>query len=94
MKIAKIGDNGKPEFLKIIQRNSIRGIFDFQKGDFKYTPPNSEIIYSGVPRIEQIINNTVKIKTPIIHAELDVTNDREFAQEVVSQGLFKPNVNY
>ena len=39
----------------------------------------------GVPRIEQIINNTEKIKTPIIMAKLDVDHCMDFAKEVGSK---------
>merc|ERR1712008_188984 len=35
--------------------------------------------------IEQIINNTTKIKTPIIYGELDDSHSKEKAQEVVSK---------
>lgn len=52
---------------------------------FHFAGVASMNITQGVPRIEQIINNTTKIKTPIIRAELDVTNDKGFAQEVVSK---------
>lgn len=42
-------------------------------------------VFVGVPRIEQIINNTTKIKTPIILAKLDVDDSKESAQEVVGK---------
>jgi DNA-directed RNA polymerase III subunit RPC1 len=42
-------------------------------------------ITQGVPRIEQIINNTQKIKTPIIMAKLTTEDSKEFAQEVASK---------
>ena len=38
-----------------------------------------------MPRIEQIINNTIKIKTPIIMAKLEVEDSMDFAKEVVGK---------
>ena len=52
---------------------------------FHFAGVASMNITQGVPRIEQIINNTQKIKTPIIMAKLTTEDSKEFAQEVASK---------